>query len=95
VYQRLNRETFVWHGHMWDIFADGCVRYLYEKVWALDACMKMKVKEASKAKRSEDDPYPSSGCGAFTHEQSFRSHLMKWGHLPQVNTFYLSMPRHC
>jgi hypothetical protein len=55
-----------------------------KKIYALDACMKLSMKQGSQTKRSTNDPYPSSGAGVFTNDEEFREFLRKYGHLGQV-----------
>jgi hypothetical protein len=46
----------------------GIVSWLNEKVYALDACFKLSMKQGSALKRSNDDPELLPGNGVFVDE---------------------------
>jgi hypothetical protein len=54
--------------------ADMRTRWLYEKIYALDACFKLHMK-SGKTKSSATDPELLSGCGVFVNEADYQSLL--------------------
>jgi hypothetical protein len=56
---------------------------LYEKFYALDACMKLSVKDG-KTKRSQNDPELLPGCGVFVHNEEYLDCLKRNAKVPQV-----------
>jgi hypothetical protein len=58
-------------------------RWLYKKIYAIDACFKLSMKGSGK-KRSENDPELASGFGVFVNEHDYQDTLRKNANVAEV-----------
>jgi hypothetical protein len=58
-------------------------RWLYEKIYTIDACFKLSMKAGGK-KRSDNDPELASGFGVFVNEDHYQETLRKNANVLEV-----------